>query len=166
MVFFRRKFRTRTRDLDYQLRVTNWDGSEYLMRDPYQYGPILARSISTCSVKASIGALRKVRRTSAEDRRCRRRYFSVWAPNAQRVSVVGDFNGWDGRVNPMRKLLGTGVWEYSYRASKKARHYKWEIRAQSGALLLKSDPFAFSISTEHRQVRSLQFGAIPMERCD
>ena len=38
-------------------------------------------------------------------------YFAVWAPNAQRVSVVGDFNGWDGRVHPMRKLLGSGVWE-------------------------------------------------------
>src|SRR5438876_4829459 len=38
-------------------------------------------------------------------------YFAVWTPNAQRVSVVGDFNGWDGRVNPMRKLVGSGVWE-------------------------------------------------------
>ena len=38
-------------------------------------------------------------------------YFAVWAPNAQRVSVVGDFNGWDGRVHPMRKLIGSGVWE-------------------------------------------------------
>jgi 1,4-alpha-glucan branching enzyme len=54
-------------------------------------------------------------------------YFSVWAPNAQRVSVVGDFNGWDGRANPMRKLVGSGVWELFLPGIKQGAHYKFEI---------------------------------------
>src|SRR5881394_1536774 len=69
-------------------------------------------------------------------------YFAVWAPNAQRVSVVGDFNGWDGRTNPMRRLLGTGVWELFLPDVGEGVHYKFEIRTPAGALLLKSDPFA------------------------
>jgi 1,4-alpha-glucan branching enzyme len=55
-------------------------------------------------------------------------YFAVWAPNAQRVSVVGDFNGWDGRVNPMRRLLGSGVWELFLPGVEEGAHYKFEIR--------------------------------------
>jgi 1,4-alpha-glucan branching enzyme len=68
-------------------------------------------------------------------------YFAVWAPNAQRVSVVGDFNGWDGRVNPMRRLLGSGVWELFLPGVGEGSHYKFEIRTPRGALLLKADPF-------------------------
>ena len=70
-------------------------------------------------------------------------YFAVWAPNAQRVSVVGDFNNWDGRVHPMRRLLGAGVWELFLPGVGENAHYKFEIRTPGGALLLKSDPFAF-----------------------
>ena len=58
-------------------------------------------------------------------------YFAVWAPNAQRVSVVGDFNGWDGRVNPMRKLLGSGVWELFLPGVSEGAHYKFEIRTHA-----------------------------------
>src|SRR6478736_1460410 len=70
-------------------------------------------------------------------------YFAVWAPNAARVSVVGDFNFWDGRVNPMRKLVAAGVWEIFIPGVKEGAHYKFEIKTASGALLLKSDPFGF-----------------------
>jgi 1,4-alpha-glucan branching enzyme len=57
--------------------------------------------------------------------------------------VVGDFNNWDGRVHPMRKLLGSGVWELFLPTVGENAHYKFEIRTPRGALLLKSDPFAF-----------------------
>jgi 1,4-alpha-glucan branching enzyme len=142
--FFQARIQNATRDLDYQLRVTNWDGSEYSMRDPYQYGPIMGEvdlhlfsEGQHWELYEKFGAhLRKIGDAAGV-------YFSVWAPNAQRVSVVGDFNGWDGRVNPMRKLLGNGVWELFLPGVKEGAHYKFEIRAQSGALLLKSDPFAF-----------------------
>ena len=83
-------------------------------------------------------------------------YFAVWAPNAERVSVVGDFNGWDGRVHPMRKLVGGGVWEIFIPGVTEGAHYKYEIRTRSGALLLKSDPFGF-FSQHGKQTSSMVY---------
>ena len=68
-------------------------------------------------------------------------HFAVWAPNAERVSVVGDFNGWDGRVHPMRLLVPAGVWEIFIPDLADGEKYKFEIRTRAGALLKKSDPF-------------------------
>jgi len=68
--------------------------------------------------------------------------FAVWAPNARGVSVVGDFNAWDGRLNMMRVLGGSGVWEIFIPDVKPGAAYKYEIRTQAGSLLLKADPFA------------------------
>ncbi len=71
--------------------------------------------------------------------------FCVWAPNARRVSVVGDFNGWDGRRHPMRRRLGGGVWELFIPGLKAGALYKYEILGSHGALLpLKADPLAFA----------------------
>jgi 1,4-alpha-glucan branching enzyme len=142
--FFCATVRNATRDLLYHLRVTAWNGSHYLIRDPYQYGPIMGEvdlhlfaEGQHWKIYDKFGAHVRTIGDAAGV------YFAVWAPNAQRVSVVGDFNGWDGRVNPMRKLVGSGVWELFLPAIKQGAHYKFEIRTQTGALLLKSDPFAF-----------------------
>jgi 1,4-alpha-glucan branching enzyme len=70
-------------------------------------------------------------------------HFSVWAPSAQRVSVVGDFNNWDGRVHQMRKLIPSGVWEIFLPGVHEGAHYKFEIRGPHGDVFLKTDPFAF-----------------------
>ena len=71
--------------------------------------------------------------------------FAVWAPNAERVSVVGDFNGWDGRVQPMRSLGGSGVWEIFVPDIGLGEFYKFEIRNRhTGELLTKTDPYGFS----------------------
>ncbi len=73
--------------------------------------------------------------------------FVVFAPNAQRVSVVGDFNGWDGRRHAMR-VRGSGYWEIFVPAARSGDKYKFEIVGPDGALLpLKSDPFAFAAET-------------------
>ncbi|MEI6872320.1 MAG: 1,4-alpha-glucan branching enzyme, partial [Verrucomicrobiota bacterium] len=69
--------------------------------------------------------------------------FRVWAPNARRVSVVGDFNNWDGRVHPMKKLLECGVWELFVPGIGVGAHYKFELLNVWGHVVLKSDPFAF-----------------------
>jgi len=133
-----------TRDLAYQLRFTNWDGSERIVGDPYRYGPIMGEvdlhlfgEGQHWKIYEKFGGhLRNIDNETGV-------YFAVWAPNAQRVSAVGDFNNWDGRVHPMRKLLGAGVWELFVPGVGEGAHYKFEIRTPSGALLLKSDPFAF-----------------------
>jgi 1,4-alpha-glucan branching enzyme len=143
-----------SRDFRYLLKVIAFDGSEQLLRDPYSYGQIMgeidlhlfAEGNHQCLYEKFGAHLREIGpptpvsgAASAE----KGVYFAVWAPNASRVSVVGDFNFWDGRVHPMRKLIASGVWEIFIPGVKEGAHYKYEIRTPSGALLLKSDPFAF-----------------------
>jgi 1,4-alpha-glucan branching enzyme len=132
------------RDVPYQLRIVKPDGSEEFTRDAYQYGPIMGEvdlhlfsEGQHWKIYEKFGAHLQTLGDATGV------YFAVWAPNAQRVSVVGDFNNWDGRMNPMRKLLSAGVWELFLPGIKQGAHYKFEIRTQTGAVLLKSDPFAF-----------------------
>jgi 1,4-alpha-glucan branching enzyme len=70
--------------------------------------------------------------------------FAVWAPNAKSVSVVGDFNFWNGHANPMRSLGSSGIWELFVPGLKSGEKYKFEIKTQTDQLLLKSDPFALA----------------------
>lgn len=71
-------------------------------------------------------------------------HFALWAPNAQRVSVVGDFNLWDGRRHPMRFHPNSGLWDIFIPNAKQGTLYKFEILDRNGTLRLKSDPYAFS----------------------
>jgi 1,4-alpha-glucan branching enzyme len=68
--------------------------------------------------------------------------FAVWAPNAERVSVVGDFNAWDGRAHPMRVRGGSGVWELFIPGIGSGGYYKYEIRDHAGNSHVKIDPYA------------------------
>jgi 1,4-alpha-glucan branching enzyme len=68
--------------------------------------------------------------------------FRVWAPNAERVSVVGDFNAWDGRVHQMATLGASGVWELFVPELRPGALYRFELRLRGGAIKLKSDPYA------------------------
>lgn len=70
--------------------------------------------------------------------------FAVWAPNALRVSVVGDFNDWDGRRHQMELIEGTGVYELFVPDMKPMDNYKYEIRIKGGNVVLKADPYAYA----------------------
>ena len=70
--------------------------------------------------------------------------FAVWAPHAQAARVVGDFNGWDGRLHPMRAVGASGVWEVFLPGVGAGARYKYELVTPEGALRLKADPLAFS----------------------
>jgi len=71
--------------------------------------------------------------------------FAVWAPNAKRVSVVGEFNHWDGRLYPMRAMGASGIWELFIPDLRPGALYKYEIKTQDGSLRLKTDPYAFAM---------------------
>jgi 1,4-alpha-glucan branching enzyme len=71
-------------------------------------------------------------------------HFAVWGPNAERVSVVGDFNLWDGRRHVMRKRMDVGVWEIFVPAATVGQGYKFELIDKNGGLHLKSDPYGFA----------------------
>ena len=68
--------------------------------------------------------------------------FAVWAPNARSVRVVGDWNAWDGRVDPMRQLASSGVWELFVPEARAGHYYKYELVDANGALTLRADPMA------------------------
>ena len=71
--------------------------------------------------------------------------FAVWAPNAKRVSLIGDFNNWDGRVYPMRSMGTSGIWELFVPGLEQGGLYKYEIQTNADELRIKTDPFAFSM---------------------
>ena len=129
----------------YEIEVEAWDGSSTRRHDPYGFGPSLEQSeieglrqIGSNLVYRVLGAHAGELDGIAGFR------FAVWAPNARRVSVVGDFNDWDGRRHPMRLWLNGGVWELFVPGLKAGQNYKFEIRGPDGALLpLKADPVAF-----------------------
>ena len=82
--------------------------------------------------------------------------FAVWAPNAKRVSVVGDWNGWDGRSHPLRLHPGNGIWELFLPGVPEGARYKFEIVSRSGApLALKSDPYAFGFEPDEPRTASV-----------
>jgi 1,4-alpha-glucan branching enzyme len=70
--------------------------------------------------------------------------FAVWAPNAAAVSLVADFNHWDGRANPMRSMGASGLWELFVPGVKEGMRYKFEIRTSAGTIKLKADPMAYA----------------------
>lgn len=70
--------------------------------------------------------------------------FAVWAPSAKRVSLIADFNYFDGRANPMRSMGSSGIWELFVPGLKEGEKYKFEVKTQDGHLKVKNDPFGFS----------------------
>jgi 1,4-alpha-glucan branching enzyme len=127
---------------DYRLRITYAGGEVFEIDDPYRYGRVLTDfDLHLLSEGTHFRAFEKLGARRIMLGPATGVHFAVWAPNAERVSVVGDFNGWDGRVTPMRSLI-TGVWEIFIPDLADGEKYKFEIRAKNGAILKKTDPFA------------------------
>ena len=69
--------------------------------------------------------------------------FAVWAPNAQSVQVIGDFNHWDGRSHCMQKQIPSGIWELFVPQIGAGQKYKYRVRMQDGQVVDKTDPYGF-----------------------
>jgi 1,4-alpha-glucan branching enzyme len=127
----------------YRLEATYPDGSIVTFRDPYSFLP-------------TIGELDQHLWNEGSHERPHHKFgahvhqldgvsgvgFAVWAPNARGVSVVCDFNGWDGRLHMMRSLGSSGIWELFIPDVAPGARYKFEIRTPDGGLEIKADPFA------------------------
>jgi len=128
----------------YDLVVTNHQGRPRRTRDAFSFLPTLGESDlflfgkgDERKIYEKLGAqLRTIDGVPGTS-------FAVWAPNAQRLSVVGDFNDWDGRFHPLRLLGASGVWEIFIPGVGVGAHYKFEIRDAHGKISLKTDPFGF-----------------------
>ncbi len=136
----------------YDLVVTDHQNQTRRMRDAYSFLPTLGEADLFLFGKgderkiyeklgAQLRVIDSVHGTS----------FAVWAPNAQRVSVVGDFNHWDGRFHPMRLLGSSGVWEIFIPNVGEGAHYKFEIRDAHGHVKLNTDPFGFFFEVPPKQ---------------
>ncbi|MGO9675538.1 MAG: 1,4-alpha-glucan branching protein GlgB [Methylocella sp.] len=131
--------------LRYRLRATNAGGS-WDYTDPYAMPPVLGEMDDYLLVEGTHRSLYE--RLGAHPMRLEGVagvHFAVWAPNAARVSVVGDFNGWDGRLHQMRKRVDSGLWEIFAPEVAEGIAYKYEIISRDGRLLpLKADPVGFA----------------------
>ena len=127
----------------YRLRVTT-GAIATVVDDPYAFGPILGELDLYLHAEGSyLRSYEKLGAHPAVMDGVSGAGFAVWAPNARRVSVVGDFNAWDGRRHPMRLHPGAGIWEIFLPGVSAGARYKYEIKARTGAILLKADPYAF-----------------------
>jgi 1,4-alpha-glucan branching enzyme len=130
---------------DYRLRVT-YPGNHVIERDdPYRYGQVLTDfDLHLLGEGTHHRMFDKLGSHCIEFGGTRGVHFAVWAPNAERVSVIGEFNGWDGRVTPMRLLVPGGFWEIFMPELREGEKYKYEIRARDGSILKKTDPFGLA----------------------
>ncbi|MFL1460977.1 1,4-alpha-glucan branching protein GlgB [Roseococcus sp. DSY-14] len=126
-----------------RLRI-RWPDAGQEVEDPYAFGPALGALDEHLLLEGTHTALHRrlgahpVLHEGAAGLR-----FAVWAPHARRVSVVGGWNGWDGRRHPMRRRLDSGVWEIFLPGLAPGEPYKFELLGPDGRLLpLKADPFA------------------------
>jgi 1,4-alpha-glucan branching enzyme len=134
--------------LRYELEVSYPDGNTFILIDPYAFPPTvgeldvhLAAEGRHEDIYERLGAhVRELEGVTGTS-------FAVWAPSARAVSVVGDFNSWDGRLHPMRSLGASGIWEIFLPGVDEGAAYKYELLAPSGEIRMKADPFAFA--TQH-----------------
>lgn len=132
----------------YVLRITK-DGHTWNTEDPYAFGPVMGDLDEYLIGEGSHHQLWRVLGAHVMPHEgVAGVHFAVWAPNASRVSVVGNFNTWDGRRHVMRRRGASGVWEIFIPRLDEGEHYKYELLGPDGTLLpQKADPFGFG--SEH-----------------
>ncbi len=124
--------------------IADFDDTEVEFEDPYRFGPVLGDMDQHLIAEGThrhlwkaLGAHVRTHEDVAGT------HFAVWAPNADRVSVVGDFNHWNGAQHPMRRMGHTGVWEVFLPGLGDGTLYKYEIAPKGSATFMKADPMGF-----------------------
>ena len=132
-------------------RASNADAS-WSVSDPYTFGPVLGETDDYLMGEGThLRLWDKMGAHLIEHQGASGMHFAVWAPDARRVSVVGNFNAWDGRRHVMRRRGGVGVWEIFIPDLGAGEAYKFELLGHDGALLpQKADPFAFAAELRPR----------------
>ena len=129
----------------YRLAVENHEGHAWEFDDPYRFGPVLTDfDLHLLGEGTHYKSYEKLGAHVRTHEGVQGVHFAVWAPNALRVSVVGNFNHWDGRRHPMRSCSG-GIWEIFLPGLGQGEVYKFEIKSRvNGYLVEKADPYGFA----------------------
>ncbi|MEO8680220.1 MAG: 1,4-alpha-glucan branching enzyme, partial [Vicinamibacterales bacterium] len=136
---------------DYRLHISWADGATSDIDDPYRYGPVLTDfDLHLLGEGTHFQAFDKLGARPITHGIRAGVHFAVWAPNARRVSVVGDFNAWDGRVHPMRAIRPGGYWEIFLPDLGQGDPYKFEVVGADGQRVLKADPWGRYFETPPR----------------
>jgi 1,4-alpha-glucan branching enzyme len=131
--------------LDYELEVDYAEDGTYTVGDPYGFLPTLGDiDLHLVGEGRHEELYAKLGAHVIEHQGVRGTAVAVWAPSAGSVSVVGDFNSWDGRLHPMRSLGSSGIWELFLPGVYSGAFYKFEMLTQQGEIRLKADPVAFA----------------------
>ena len=126
--------------------LVQWKDYEKQWKDPYQYsGQLLPEEEKAFCAGVYYESYKKLGAHLMTVDGVEGTYFAVWAPNAQRVSVVGDFNNWDGRFLMMHRMPMSGIFELFVPDIKAGTLYKYEIKEKSGKISLKADPYGFGV---------------------
>ncbi|MGR3567943.1 MAG: GlgB N-terminal domain-containing protein, partial [Pseudooceanicola nanhaiensis] len=143
--FFHASFAEKKKPFAYTLRCRR-DGHEWDRIDPYAFGPVLGEMDEYLLAEGRHEELyRRLGAHPVTHEGVEGVTFAVWAPNARRVSVVGNFNAWDGRRHPMRRRGASGVWELFVPGLAAGEIYKYEVLNAYGHVQpLKSDPVGFA----------------------
>ena len=129
---------------EYVYEVTGKDGELKEVKDAYRYCVGLSdKDIDKFNAGIHYSVYEKLGAHLMEVDGIMGTFFAVWAPNALRVSVVGDFNGWDGRIHQMRRNEQGGIFEIFIPDVKPGECYKFELKVKGGLTYLKADPYAF-----------------------
>jgi len=133
-------------DFRYRFSVKDHAGHSWEAEDPYRFGRVLTDyDLHLLAEGSHYRNYDKLGAHPMELDGVAGVHFAVWAPNAERVSVVGEFNSWDGRRHPMRQLAPSGLWEVFLPDLAIGDLYKFEIRSRHGGEIhLRSDPYGFS----------------------
>src|SRR3954447_15081072 len=128
----------------YIIRARLWDGREIDIDDPYRFGPQISDSDLYLHTEGTLNeAWRSLGAHIVTTGGAAGVRFAVWAPNAENVTVVGEFNDWDSRRHPMRRRNG-GVWEIFVPGLAEGAAYKYNVRSRfAGYQQMKADPYAF-----------------------
>jgi 1,4-alpha-glucan branching enzyme len=143
--FFEAQFPGKDQIFPYQLRVLEKSGVESQEADPYSFLPLISPDDQYLFNQGA--HWRTYEKLGAHIRTVdgvKGVHFAVWAPNAERVSVIGDFNQWDGRRHAMRELGSSGIWEIFIPGLGEGTIYKYEVKAKTGAVMQKADPQGFA----------------------
>ncbi|MCU0507759.1 MAG: 1,4-alpha-glucan branching protein GlgB [Anaerolineae bacterium] len=142
--FFEALFPGETEVFKYEIRTLDKDGVTRQVKDPYTFLPVLGDlDLQLFNEGNHYRTYEKLGAQIMTHQGVTGVCFAVWAPNAARVSVIGDFNGWDGRRHPMRQRGSSGIWELFIPDLGEGALYKYEIKTKGDAVLQKTDPHGF-----------------------